>query len=145
MTKCFFIEDTGRTRERIIRAGEWGPGGVCYEPIYRRPDTGEEKTLSEWEPGAMWYADWLDSTFTPQLDHVLIVKLPNRDEWVIDAQCSNCTMKGDIWQREHHCWVIEGQNLPKISVGKNGKTCSAGAGSIMSGDYHGFLRDGNLT
>lgn len=31
------------------------------------------------------------------------------------------------------------------TVGNNEFTCAAGAGSILSGDYHGFLRHGVLT
>lgn len=71
----------------------------------------------------------------------LAVILPNGREWMIDAEASNCTRKGD---RTHKCWVRHGEP-PNITVGKDGETCDAGAGSIMAGDYHGFLRDGVLT
>jgi hypothetical protein len=45
---------------------------------------------------------------------------------------------------EHRCWVRHGEP-PRITVDKNGPTCQAGAGSILAGDYHGFLRDGAFT
>lgn len=71
----------------------------------------------------------------------LIVILPNGREWDVDGRASNCTMKeGKI----HRCWCRHGEP-PNITVDKNGITCAAGAGSILSGDYHGFLRNGELT
>jgi hypothetical protein len=48
--------------------------------------------------------------------------------------------------RPHKCWVRHGD--PKtgtVHVDKNGVTCGAGAGSIASGSYHGFLHNGFLT
>ena len=68
-------------------------------------------------------------------------KLPNGREWDIDSRCSNCTLPDD---RIHRCWVRHGEP-PNIHVDKNGHTCSAGAGSILAGDYHGFLHNGELT
>jgi hypothetical protein len=46
--------------------------------------------------------------------------------------------------RLHRCWVRHG-DAPELTVDKNGKTCGAGGGSIVSGSYHGFLRNGFLT
>jgi hypothetical protein len=112
------------------------------EQIYRRVDTGEEMTIREAPAGAMWYAWWLDSMFTPQLEHVLEVKTPG-GEWTVDGKASNCTMKDDWKQERHHCWVLSG-TLPNITAGKGGLTCSVGAGSIQCGSYHGFLRGGYL-
>lgn len=66
---------------------------------------------------------------------------PNGMEWNIDGRASNCTKPED---KIHRCWVREG-TPPNITVGKGGNTCSAGAGSIITGDYHGFIRNGEFT
>jgi hypothetical protein len=72
----------------------------------------------------------------PQLE----VILPDLTPWNIDSRAHNCTMPADF---DHRCWVRHGEP-PAITVDKNGLTCAAGAGSIQSGGYHGFLRDGRL-
>lgn len=95
--------------------------------------------------GAMWYADWyLDYPFGDQYKgpdgHCLTVKTPGGD-WIVDSRASNCTKPDDT---VHKCWVRQGIP-PNITVSKNGNTCSAGAGSIQIGDYHGFLQNGQLT
>lgn len=138
--KCFFVEDTGCETEWRDMPG----GGRTKSRIYRRTDTGEEiENLNELPSGAMWFADWYDNAYcVPQLAHVLVVKTPGGD-WIVDSQSSNCTMPDDRKQEKHHCWIIEG-NLPNITVSKNGVTCRAGAGSILCGSYHGFLRNGYL-
>lgn len=112
------------------------------ERIYRRTDTGEEMTLRDAPAGAMWYAEWLDRMYVPQGPHNLMVKTPG-GEWCVDGQASNCMMKDDFKQEKHHCWVREGEP-PNVTAGKGGPTCSAGAGSIQCGNYHGFLRNGYL-
>lgn len=112
------------------------------ERVYRRVDTGEEMTLRDAPVGAMWYAWWADQFHTPQGEHCLMVKTPGGD-WDIDSQASNCTMPDDVKQEKHHCWVYHG-TPPDITVGKDGVTCDAGAGSIQAGNYHGFLRNGYL-
>lgn len=61
--------------------------------------------------------------------------------WVIDSRASNC---GSPYDYNHRCWVRHGEP-PMITVDKNGATCSAGAGSIQCGSYHGFLQNGELT
>lgn len=143
--KCFFLEDTGRkTKTRVIRDENGKKIGTSCDTIFRCAETGEEfEGIGNAPVGAMWFAPWLDDSYVvPQLEHVLVVKTP-AGEWVVDSQSSNCTMKQDYRQAEHHCWIIEG-NLPDITVSKNGKTCQAGAGSILIGSYHGFLRNGYL-
>ena len=67
--------------------------------------------------------------------------LPNGNEWDIDGRATNCTKPKD---RTHRCWVRTGEP-PNVTAGKKGDTCSAGAGSIGSGNYHGFLRNGEFT
>lgn len=100
-------------------------------------------------PGAMWFAWWYRHDgkcgFHPNGDcdprgH-LIVRLPGGWDWDIDSRASNCTKPDDF---THRCWVRHGEP-PSITVDKNGVTCGAGAGSILAGNYHGFLRNGELT
>lgn len=143
--KCFFVENTGKRTDWFEVKDENGKIlGRTQHTIWRRTDTGEEvENISDLPAGAMWFADWLDDTFCkPQLAHVLVVKTPGGD-WVVDSQASNCGMPEDSRQQKHHCWIIEGE-LPNITVSKNGKTCAAGGGSIQTGNYHGFLRNGYL-
>lgn len=88
--------------------------------------------------GAMWFADWYP--WKGPDGHSLVVKLPNGHHWLVDNRASNCTMKDDD---VHRCWVRHGEP-PNITVDKKGHTCKAGGGSIWSGDWHGFLRNGRL-
>jgi hypothetical protein len=116
-------------------------------------------TLRDAPPGAMWHASWLDDyEWATGPDGVsLHVKLPNGDDWCVDQECSNCTRTQ--WQpvdgqpntrrwtgRTHYCWVRHGDpRSGQVHVDKNGDTCSAGAGSVISvGGWHGFLHDGHL-
>ena len=113
------------------------------EAVWRRADNALETTLSQAPAGALWYAPWCDQFHRPQGPHVLIVKLPDGSDWEIDGQSSNCGIPEDRSQEKHHCWVIHG-TPPDITVDKNGVTCSAGAGSIQTARWHGFLQDGYL-
>ncbi|UWZ84662.1 hypothetical protein [Occallatibacter riparius] len=136
------------------RAGLVSTSG-CVGSMWERSDTGETKRrIDEFPAGAMWFADWYKSDerkdaagrhlydwdWDNQFEPPLIVKTPGGD-WNIDSRCSNCTMPAD---KTHRCWVRHG-NVPEITVDKNGHTCAAGAGSILCGNYHGFLRNGYLT
>ncbi len=114
--------------------------------LYRRSDTGEELTLREATPGAMWDAFWFEQrpAYTGPDGRSLVVKLPNGHEWMIDGPANNCTDMEGSHRGDHKCWVRHGQP-PVLTVDKNGVTCAAGGGSILSGDYHGFLRDGEFT
>lgn len=67
--------------------------------------------------------------------------LPNGHAWDIDSRANNCGSPDD---RLHRCWIRSGEP-PKVTAGKQGNTCSAGGGSILSGDYHGFLVSGVFT
>lgn len=104
-------------------------------------------------PGAMWYADWIiaqQEKWNPENPwwhfgagpdgHALCARTPG-GEWHLDARATNCTRPTD---NTHRCWVRHGE-APYITVDKNGDTCAAGAGSIVSGSYHGFLRNGYFT
>lgn len=113
---------------------------------YRREDTGEIVALpghtvdNVCAPvGAMWYAPWYEDMWFGPDKRCLVVRTPG-GEWVIDSVASNCTRKDD---KVHKCWVRHG-TAPAITVDKNGNTCAAGAGSILCGNYHGFLRNGYL-
>lgn len=89
----------------------------------------------------MWHAAWIPKGFTWQneIEAHLIVKTPGGD-WDIDSRASNCTLPND---KLHRCWVRHGEP-PNIDVNKSGITCKAGAGSIIVGGWHGFLRNGYL-
>lgn len=116
--------------------------------LYRRIDTGEEYTLRDAPPGALWYCDWMlqegSARFRGPDGHSLCARLPNGRDWQIDGGASNCTMPEDA---EHRCWIRHGdpRQPETLTVDKNGYTCAAGAGSILSGEYHGFLRNGEFT
>jgi len=106
------------------------------------------------EPGCLYWTDIL-----PRVRHDLPYKhycsgnwancdekhlyavLPNGHHWDIDSRARNC---GSPEDRLHRCWRRHG-DPPHVTVDKNGPTCSAGAGSIMAGDYHGFLQNGQFT
>jgi hypothetical protein len=111
-----------------------------YDLLYRRVDTGALTTLRDAPPGAMWDAWWLHGIkggmVMPTADgrHIM-ARCPNGRDWHIDGRASNCTLPQDD---VHHCWIRHGEP-PLLVVDKAGVTCSAGAGSIQAGDYHGFL------
>lgn len=110
--------------------------------LYRRSDGGELVTLRKAPPGAMWFAPWFSDS--PQYQgpdgNTLIVRCPDGHDWIVDSRASNCTMPQD---NVHKCWVRHG-TAPDITVDKNGLTCAAGAGSILTPKWHGFLRNGWL-
>lgn len=114
--------------------------------ICRRADApGLEMTLHDAAPGAMWYAPWMDAFMHPQGPHTLVVKLPDGSDWTVDDAANNCNWPGgDEAQEKHHCWPYRGIP-PNIDVSKeHGTTCTAGAGSIATAHWHGFLRNGYL-
>lgn len=148
--------DEGRVRTFVVAQYDWPPDGdpawpsSCdcgmpfsaddryqqwVESLWAGPD-GTLTTIRDAPPGAMWDAWWISQKGPDGL--ALMVKCPNGAQWAIDGQASNCTMPDD---QEHRCWVRHGEP-PNITVGKDGPTCAAGAGSIQAGDYHGFLRGG---
>ena len=98
------------------------------------------------EPGDMFWLE-VTSPFFHWDNHPgreLHVILPNGHEWNIDSRARNCTLPKE---RTHRCWVRKG-TPPQITVSKgdaDNPSCTAGAGSIRAGDYHGFLRNGEFT
>lgn len=121
---------------------------VDQDPIYRRTDTGEEMTLKNAPFGAMWYADWMGKWHTGPDGRCLMVQVPGRaadgswygHDWMVDGRASNCSKPDDT---VHRCWVRHGVP-PDVTVDKHGNTCKAGAGSILTPGYHGYLKNGFL-
>jgi len=109
------------------------------EVLYRRDGTGELLTLRDAPDGAMWDAWWMPCKGPDGKS--LMAKCPGGHEWAIDDRANNCTMPDDT---AHRCWVRHGEP-PLITVDKDGLTCNAGAGSIQTANYHGFLRAGAFT
>lgn len=108
--------------------------------LYRRTDTGEEMTLRDAPDGAMWEATWYNEpAWCGDDGKAIICRVPTRHDWHIDGPCSNCTRPDE----PHHCWVRHG-TPPNLTVDKNGNTCAAGAGSVLTSTWHGFLRNGEL-
>lgn len=159
--KCFWVEPTGDAhvefndgRPPEIHAAEAHSGVTGWKhwrPRYKRPDTVEIfECLSLVPPGAMWDAKWYEDAKGGPWgagkgdDGIwLVVMLPNGTPWVVDHRASNCDKPNDD---VHRCWVRHGDpRTGVITVDKSGVTCNAGSGSIMSGDYHGFLQNGELT
>lgn len=141
--KCFLVEPIwGEPASRPDPPHtDWNPE---HRKIlgWKRADTGEEKEYPHmFGVGAMWRAYWLPRYWDNETEPHLMVITPSGGHWDIDGRCSNCTMIAD---ELHRCWVRHG-DAPNITVDKSGLTCSAGGGSIISLDYHGFLRDGVFT
>lgn len=121
-----------------VRVDWWGAAYRCG---------GRSIVQSQLPPGALYWApcrrdrtsgrcaEWDDCT-----GRHLHVVLPNGMHWDMDGRASNCTQPDD---RAHRCWVRHG-DPPNVHVDKHGRTCSAGAGSIQMGTYHGFLHQGRL-
>lgn len=124
--------------------------------IYVRPDTGERYILRDAPIGACWDAWWVhqrkrgEEIPAPGVGWLigpdgrsLVVKCPDGHDWMIDSRASNCGSPNDD---AHHCWVRHGKPEDgTLHVDKAGKTCSAGAGSIATGKWHGFLHNGEFT
>jgi len=107
---------------------------VIYNTDSGKPEPGDMfwRESYKTEPHKNFYWDNAE-------ENDLIVILPNGMEWNIDSRASNCTLPND---RTHRCWHRTG-TPPNITVTRGG--CPVGAGSIRSGNYHGFLRNGEFT
>jgi hypothetical protein len=117
---------------------------VWMEQVYTRSDNGEDVKLRSAPPGAVWNAEWMAGRdgFTGPDGRCLICKCPDGHDWMIDGRASNCTMPDDD---VHKCWVRHGRPEDgTLHVDKNGNTCAAGAGSIATPRFHGFLHHGEL-
>ena len=134
--------------------------------IYRHAVTGERWQMDEIPNGALWRATWMeaDATSGPMYHtpdgQIWMGKTPDGHEWTIDGRASNCDSpckncgeafnkhKGGVDRcknyedaKPHNCWIRKG-TAPLFTVGKDGPTCGAGAGSILTDKWHGFLRAG---
>ena len=113
-----------------------------YDQVWRRTDGSATGVLRDAAPGACWDAWWMPDIWRRPDGISLMVRCPNGHDWFVDGEASNCTRKCE----PHACWVRHGDpRLCQVTVDKNGDTCAAGAGSIVAGDYHGFLQGGILT
>ena len=112
---------------------------VRAERIYT-DQAGNEFALNRPVPGMMYDAWWYRDHDKGPDGLSLIVITPDLHPWNIDGRASNCTLPHDPI---HKCWVRHG-TPPNLTVDKNGNTCAAGAGSIQTPKWHGFLRDGHL-
>lgn len=146
--------DDPRWPSRCDQCGiEFGDDGTCQvvpHPLFTGAPDGQLYTLREAPVGAMWDATWFDRApaYTGPDGIALVVRTPG-GEWMVDSEASNCTRPGD---RSHKCWIRHGdprdpqgrRTGQPLHVDKAGDTCSAGAGSIICGTYHGFLHGGHL-
>lgn len=115
---------------------------VFASHLFRRADTGVLTTIDEAGPGAMWFDEWLGTRphWCGPDGKSLHVVLPDGRQWCVDSRARNCGLpKDDV----HKCWIRHGVP-PNITVDKDGVTCNAGAGSIDTGTFHGFLRGGRF-
>lgn len=123
---------------------------VFNQTLYATPD---RSWIGYPQPGDLYYATWShwgDPSrclyWSNCAEPHLICILPNGKTWDLMSRASNCTMPDD---KQHRCWVRHGDPSKGelVTVDKNSSvrsTCAAGAGSIVSGDYHGFLHNGKL-
>jgi len=128
------------------------PPGACWDAWwYRRRRGGED----EGRPSGSAYTNGPDG-------RTLIVRCPDGHDWMIDSRASNCGSPCATCgvkyrdhgksshdyvdsQPTHHCWVRRGKPEDgTLHVDKNGHTCDAGAGSIQTPSWHGFLHHGEL-
>jgi hypothetical protein len=131
---------------------------VWAERLYRGAPDGRAYTIRNAPVGAMWHADWLagraGEAYTGPDGLSLHVRTPGGD-WCVDSQASNCTRPQNQpvdgqpgctrFVRTHYCWIRHGDpRTGMVHVDKVGETCAAGAGSIVVGNYHGFLHHGVL-
>ena len=124
----------------FVDTDEWQ---LFHEPLYRRVDgTDDRVSVLRPAPGAMWFSESCFCQHDPPCESHLMAVCPGANyAWDIDSRAANCTKPED---RTHRCWVRHGEP-PNVTVDKNGSTCEAGAGSIVVGAYHGFLRNGRFT
>lgn len=159
--QCFLVEKTGNVKNVTTSSYDY------QMSEWKRHDTGELFFCDSWDLpiGAMYFWECWDIHRDDAGNEIarykgtgqwnnddgrhLIVQVPGKDadgnftkgrRWDVDNRCSNCTLPDD---RTHRCWVRSG-TPPQVDVAKNGYTCSAGAGSILTEDWHGFLRNGKL-
>lgn len=126
---------------------------------YNGPYGKLQVTINNCPPGSLYHARWLAGCAwaTGPDGLALMAVCPNGSTWNVDGQASNCTLDQYVpvpgkpgWRkfvRTHYCWVRHGdpRKPSTLHVDKVGVTCAAGAGSIVAGNYHGFLHNGGFT
>lgn len=112
---------------------------LWHQRLYDTPDgelhPGDAYLTSAYHDHDNRCPTWSNCTGT----HFVVVT-PDGSPWDVDSRAGNCTQSSD---RLHRCWVRHG-DPPRVTVNKAGHTCTAGAGSIQTPRWHGFLRDGVL-
>lgn len=110
-----------------------------YNTVSGKPEPGDIFFLERHKPGEWCYAGWTNCDGM----HLHAI-CPNGQHWDIDSRASNCTLKDET---THRCWVRHGdpRKGELVHVDKAGHTCAAGAGSIVAGDFHGWLHSGFFT
>lgn len=123
---------------------------VNQHPVYVADD-GREMVLHEAPPGAIWEATWMGREswgINGGTGPAYVIKLPNGADFMPGSGASNCDRQGE----DHDCWCVHGE-APNLTIDKNPEpgrsTCSAGGGSIWSGqgspnEWHGFVTNGEL-
>lgn len=128
------------------------PYQLFTQPIYCSIDGSQEMTLRDAPAGAVWNAWWIADRRRQEQrgcgwmvgpdGRSLVVRMPDGSDWMIDSRARNCTLRDDDI---HFCWVRHGKPEDgTLHVDKSGHTCAAGAGSIDTGKWHGFLHGGEL-
>lgn len=128
---------------------------VFQEPIYVRADGQRgEYTLRAAPVGMMWDAFWMRDRYEASEDGpgwvnvgpdglTLVICVPTKHDFMPEMRASNCTMKRD---GTHHCWVRHGDaRKNECHIDKIGHTCAAGAGSIVTSTWHGFIHHNCVT
>lgn len=148
---------SGSVARRALRAAEhrWPTvcatcGGDIGERAHRVVDTHELYAtagqpdvfeLDSLPPGAMFDAWWLPDSYRGSDGIALTVVLPDGHRWHVDARAKNCPRPDD----DHACWCRHGDPRSQpVTVDKSCDTCTAGAGSVQTATWHGFLRNGVL-
>jgi len=137
-----------------MKEKEGSPHRMLSKRILYQDAAGALAVRGELEAGDMYWATWYDCATKGHCIHGwtncdgkhLIICCPNSNgsthPWDVMSRASNCSLPADT---THRCWCLVGDpESGKISVGKTGRTCGAGGGSIQTGDYHGVVSDGVL-
>jgi hypothetical protein len=82
--------------------------------------------------------DYLRAGYDGNAVVAVIPYLDGTTYFYIEGRAINCTRKDDP---DHRCWVRHGTVGERVTVDKNGNTCAAGAGSIVTPGFHGFIKD----
>lgn len=135
-------------------------------PILCNLATGQELTYRDLPMGACWaVSKEMAEHYQKGVDGLSIMcKVPatgGAHHWRIDGRASNCDSPcatcGAPYRDHltiahpyvdsrpnHRCWVRHGTVGEKLHIDKAGDTCGAGAGSIQTDGWHGFLHNGVL-